>query len=368
MNVNFRFSHFSFLLLILENRLRYIRCIQLIFLTIMIHYSVAQNLILDPGFEYVKQWQWEIAGLEECLYMWSNPNESTADYFHPEASAPSFKVPHNVYGSQQAHSGEAYAGFCVTESNLEFLQTEFDEHLVKDQLYCVRLYVSKADKTPGTLQSLGVYFAPSNEFQFSKKGLGRRAEINLPVERPDDAENWQLLCAIYRAQGWEKVFILGAYEEYHTTHTHYYVDDVSIHAIENLQECGCTTDEVYVGFRRALNKWYMLENCYFDFDNSELKEESYDEIDVLANYLVEHQGIKILIQGHTDVRGKEGYNEELSLSRSESVKNRLVDSGVSADRIRTKGLGTSKLADKGLTEDNHALNRRVSYILYQANH
>ena len=330
-------------------------------------HGTGQNLILDPGFEHVKQWKWEIAGLEECLYMWSNPNESTADYFHPNASMPSFKVPENVYGYQEPHSGKAYAGFCVAESHLEFLQTEFDENLIKDQLYCVQLYVSKAEKTPGMLDAIGIYFAPSFEFQYSKSGLGRRADMHLSIEHPEDTQNWQLLCGLYRAQGWERAFIVGAYEEYHQRHAHYYVDDISMTAVQSNTDCGCDVVDIQVGFRRVLNKWYVLENCYFDFDSSVLTEEAISEIEVLKTYLSEHGNTKILIKGHTDVRGKEGYNEKLSVARAQSVKNKLVEFGIDESRIKTRGMGKSTLADKGTSEESHAMNRRVSYILYQPN-
>ncbi len=352
----------------LFNSLKYIFTVWFVALFFLIHSnSFGQNLIMDPGFEHVKQWTWEIAGLEECLFMWSNPNESTADYFHPEASKPEFKVPYNVYGHQEPHSGKAYAGFCVTNSNLEYLQTEFDNHLVKDQLYCLQFYISKAEKTPGILRDIGIYFEPSYEFQFSKMGLGRRADMHLSIESPNDTETWQLLCGVYRAQGWERAFIVGAYEEYHERHAHYYVDDVSFSPIQNAMECGCDNVDVQAGFRRVLNKWYVLDNCYFDFDSSELTEEAIVEIGILANYLNEHAGLKILVKGHTDVRGKEGYNEQLSLARSQAVKDKLIEMGIAEQRIKTKGLGKSTLANKGDSEESHAANRRVNYILYQPN-
>lgn len=57
------------------------------------------------------------------------------------------------------------------------------------------------------------------------------------------------------------------------------------------------------------------------------------------NTLKQHPDRNVLIEGHTDSRGSESYNEELSLRRAQAVQDFLLRNGVSPDRIVTRGYG-----------------------------
>jgi outer membrane protein OmpA-like peptidoglycan-associated protein len=76
------------------------------------------------------------------------------------------------------------------------------------------------------------------------------------------------------------------------------------------------------------------------------------------------QGYKsILVEGHTDSRGKASDNETLSLKRAESVRTHLVGQGIPSDKIRATGLGSSRpVADNG-TAEGRANNRRVELVV-----
>ena len=68
-----------------------------------------------------------------------------------------------------------------------------------------------------------------------------------------------------------------------------------------------------------------------------------------------------MLEGHTDNVGSEEYNMSLSERRAESVKNALVDKGVSAERIKAKGCGsTQPLLPNKLDDELNFLNRRVT--------
>ena len=72
----------------------------------------------------------------------------------------------------------------------------------------------------------------------------------------------------------------------------------------------------------------------------------------------------ILLEGHTDDVGSEDYNLVLSKKRAESVKSALINKGVSADRIKTKGCGSSQpLSTNNFDDELKTLNRRVSMSL-----
>jgi OOP family OmpA-OmpF porin len=94
------------------------------------------------------------------------------------------------------------------------------------------------------------------------------------------------------------------------------------------------------------NKAYRLNNIYYDFDKWDLRSESKATLDTLYNILAENPTIIIELSSHTDARGSEEYNLNLSQKRAESCVNYLInDKGVPKERITAKGYGESKTLD-----------------------
>lgn len=102
---------------------------------------------------------------------------------------------------------------------------------------------------------------------------------------------------------------------------------------------------------------------FFDFDKSELKEESIPELNRVINFLNKNENIRIAIEGHTDDQGENEYNMNLSKERARSVKKYLVDKGVSEARIEYKGYGETKPLMQGTTDAARAKNRRVEMVI-----
>ena len=103
-----------------------------------------------------------------------------------------------------------------------------------------------------------------------------------------------------------------------------------------------------------------LKNVFFDFDRSELKPESFVELNKLADYLKKN-AIRIEIGGHTDDQGSEEYNDRLSENRAKAVYDYLIQKGIPAERLQYKGYGMRlPVADNG-TEEGRAANRRTEF-------
>ena len=109
----------------------------------------------------------------------------------------------------------------------------------------------------------------------------------------------------------------------------------------------------------AATKVTYAADSFFDFDKSVLKPEGKAKLDDLVGKL---KGISlevIIAVGHADSVGTDGYNQKLSIARSETVKAYLVSKGVEKNRIYTEGKGeTSPVADNK-TSEGRAKNRRV---------
>ena len=105
----------------------------------------------------------------------------------------------------------------------------------------------------------------------------------------------------------------------------------------------------------------VLNGIRFDFDKSVIKPEFVPVLDEAVDILKKHADKKVEIQGHTDSIGTEAYNEKLGMRRADSVKNYLVDKGVTAENLSTVSFGESNpVADNG-TKEGRAMNRRVEF-------
>jgi outer membrane protein OmpA-like peptidoglycan-associated protein len=105
-----------------------------------------------------------------------------------------------------------------------------------------------------------------------------------------------------------------------------------------------------------------LNNVFFDFDKVQLKEESFPELDHIAEFMVENPKVTIEIAGHTDAKGTEEYNLNLSGGRVSSVRDYLVSrKSIDTARIVIKSYGESVPIADNETEEGRAQNRRVEF-------
>ncbi len=90
------------------------------------------------------------------------------------------------------------------------------------------------------------------------------------------------------------------------------------------------------------NKPVVLENIFYDFDKAVLRPESQEELDTLAAMLNENPSIAIELSAHTDRKGDEAYNQNLSLRRAQSVAHYLIAAGINPRRLSTAGFGKTR--------------------------
>ena len=88
---------------------------------------------------------------------------------------------------------------------------------------------------------------------------------------------------------------------------------------------------------------------------------------ILAKTLVEAKNWKIDIDGHTDDKGSDSFNQKLSQDRANAVKSYLVSKGVTADTIIATGFGETKPIVKNDSDANRERNRRVEFKITKPN-
>jgi outer membrane protein OmpA-like peptidoglycan-associated protein len=106
-----------------------------------------------------------------------------------------------------------------------------------------------------------------------------------------------------------------------------------------------------------------LGDVLFDTGGAELKEGAEVSMDRLAAFLNENPERRLLIEGHTDSRGTDDFNRELSAKRAEAVAEALVERGIPAERLRSVGLGEAYPVAGNDSAAGMQQNRRVEIVV-----
>ena len=107
---------------------------------------------------------------------------------------------------------------------------------------------------------------------------------------------------------------------------------------------------------------FVTHGILFDVNKSTIRGESMGTINEIVKLMKEHPDLKFSVEGHTDSDGEESFNQKLSEDRALAVKIALVELGIDASRLETKGWGEIKPLNSNLTPEEKANNRRVEFV------
>ncbi len=128
----------------------------------------------------------------------------------------------------------------------------------------------------------------------------------------------------------------------------------------NIYVDAATAQEIAVAEKASLSL-----QIQFDFNSASVKVESREALTNLATAMQSKDLLeaKFVIEGHTDAKGKQDYNQRLSQHRADSVREFLINKGVDGTRLSAAGKGSSDLANT--TDPLAAENRRVKIVNLQ---
>nr|MDE5642446.1 OmpA family protein [Muribaculaceae bacterium] len=92
----------------------------------------------------------------------------------------------------------------------------------------------------------------------------------------------------------------------------------------------------------SINKPQVVDNIFYDFDKATLRPESRQALDELAQVLRDNPNVTIEMASHTDRKGSDEYNIDLSARRARAVIDYLISVGIAADRLQSQGYGESR--------------------------
>jgi len=111
------------------------------------------------------------------------------------------------------------------------------------------------------------------------------------------------------------------------------------------------------------DKIIITVHVNFDFNKHNVKETEMPKVESVYRVLKNHTDINVRVEGHTDSKGSEKYNQKLSENRAKEVMNELINLGIVPDRLTYSGMGLTKPVASNLTEDGRFKNRRVEFII-----
>lgn len=116
----------------------------------------------------------------------------------------------------------------------------------------------------------------------------------------------------------------------------------------------------------AVGRKIVLKNIFFDLDKATLRPESTAELNRLIKLMTDIPTLNIELGGHTDSRGSDAYNMQLSDRRAKAVVDYLTRAGISGDRLKSAGYGETQLVNKcsngvSCSDAEHQENRRTEF-------
>jgi OOP family OmpA-OmpF porin len=107
---------------------------------------------------------------------------------------------------------------------------------------------------------------------------------------------------------------------------------------------------------------WASRDVYFETDSAVIDDESKDLLRTLGVKVLEaNPDLRVRVDGHTDARGSDAYNQQLSERRAAAVRKFFIDEGIEPGRLESRGFGESQPAAPNDSAENMRLNRRVEF-------
>jgi len=138
--------------------------------------------------------------------------------------------------------------------------------------------------------------------------------------------------------------------------------DVSSSDETTSTESTSTSDSIEPGSQEDLIV-NVGDRVFFNYDSAELDTDAKELLQDQVAWLKQYSDVSVIIEGHCDERGTREYNLALGEKRAQSVKNYLINLGISADRVSTISYGKERPAVVGSSDGAWAQNRRSVTIV-----
>ncbi len=317
---------------------------------------------------------------------WKSPTQTTPDI---KIALPSeIKRAKRDYGIDldKPHSGYKMAGILTHNPESErdatyreYVQVKLKKPLKKGAAYYCEFWACRARQSKYISNNLGVALSPTWISEEGYLPLTKiKPDFNCESLINESGRQWQRISFTFISPNRSEYICIGNFfgnketkmveakdapqitaDEKAFNNAYYLIDDVMLCAttVEPEPEPEPVPEPPKVG---AVIK---LDRVFFETAKWALLSESNVQLNELVSLMNEYPSMQIEIHGHTDSRGNDSYNQNLSENRTKSVFEYLVDQGISAERMKYIGYGEKKPIADNMLAAGRQLNRRVEFVV-----
>lgn len=330
---------------------------------------------------------------------WKAGNSIIPDLYARDIKSDYVAIPDNMYGSQEPHSGDSYAGIVAYgyrgRMPRSYISTRMKTDMAEGQMYCIKFRTSLADASKYGVNNVGVHFT-KHEMNVKSENSLLFDDYIVSDDNPvvTEMDGWHLYCKIVQAKGNERYMTIGNFSPDDKTKTekvkrptgmtrmqenmaYYYIDDVSVKHIQYPGECDCSEGRIpeskiiYSKSTTSLEGKTLSEKAeastaYFYQFNPEVTSSFHKDLDNMVELLNENQLVRLKIISHID-------NEEAALGRENprmadlceqraiSVLKYFQHNGINRSRLIMELKENDEPASEMNTPLSLAKNRRVEF-------
>ena len=360
------------------------------------------NLVPNGGFEDTNIKKLKSYGqMEEFCMDWFAATDVPADVFGEGAKGDKVGIPENNYGTQDAATGLCYAGFRAYSKDPKlkrsYLEVKLPNTLEKDVMYCVSFDISLADKSRYAVNEIGVIVSDRKIEQPNDGDMIQNADVKQKTNKVFQyMEGWEKFCGTFVGTGQEEYILIGGFGGRNNmeiekvsrpsgmtgaqiNHAYYFIDNVSIVAIQAKSQCKCSKaderdmDLVY-GSSSVMDEdmsdaeKIKASVVYYAFLKRTPTGAGKETVNNVIEILKANPGMSINIVGHSDddERSEGAVNARyarIGKNRADQVRRMLEAAGISSMRINVTDMSNMDPANTRDSEISRAQNRRVTFEL-----
>ena len=360
------------------------------------------NLVPNGGFEDTNIKKLKSYGqMEEFCMDWFAATDVPADVFGEGAKGDKVGIPENNYGTQDAATGLCYAGFRAYSKDPKlkrsYLEVKLPNTLEKNVMYCVSFDISLADKSRYAVNEIGVIVSDRKIEQPNDGDMIQNADVKQKTNKVFQyMEGWEKFCGTFVGTGQEEYILIGGFGGRNNmeiekvsrpsgmtgaqiNHAYYFIDNVSIVAIQAKSQCKCSKaderdmDLVY-GSSSVMDEdmsdaeKIKASVVYYAFLKRTPTGAGKETVNNVIEILKANPGMSINIVGHSDddERSEGSVNARyarIGKNRADQVRRMLEAAGISSTRINVTDMSNMDPANTRDSEISRAQNRRVTFEL-----
>ena len=373
--------------------------------SVIIAQDEEENLVPNGDFESANTKPLKTFGmLEELCDNWYTATKAPADLFAAGIRSEKVSIPQNEYGSQDAASGDLYAGFRAytkdKKKTRSYVAVQLTDELEKNQMYCVEFKVSLADLSKYGTNFIGAYFTDRKTIQPNTGSIVRDLNDIHIKHRSNKTmtmmDGWETICGTYVANGDEEYMVIGCFGSdteldlpkmkrpreatgAQTYDAYYYLDAVRVYPVDAKSQCSCdpaadrAPDLIYgqsvvISESMSAEEIIGVSAVYYAFQKQTLTQTGMKSLDEVARIMSENPSWKLEVIGHCD---NDEFTEskinpryaDMGKKRADQAVRYLVSKGVDASRLIALTKENTDPANTRPTDLSRAQNRRVVFVI-----